>query len=206
MLRPLSLVLFACLVAVPLCAGAAESGPATLPPTLQRAQEAAREIPALRLGFVQTKHLAILDEPLTTPGVMEIDRRAGALRWEFTGQAVLILAAGHLRRWGPDGREENLGNDPAAQALAGQMQALLTGDWAPLATLFKLSEEPAGTVVLTPLTPDIGRFIARLTLTFTPTGVPASLVLETAGGDRTEYQFAVPDTTWHADPARFQHP
>ena len=180
--------------------------PDDLPEALRRSQAAAVSIPALRLPFTQIKHLAILDEPLVTPGCLEIDRVAWNLRWEFTGQAVLILSQGRLRRWGPDGKEENLRNDPAGQALGKQLQALLTGDWAPLRTLFSIADGPDGTVLFTPLTPEIARFIARLTLSFAASGAPTQMNIETAGGDRTEYKFSPPDPNWRPDPARFSGP
>lgn len=194
------------------CGLAAAEPSAPLPATLQRAQSAAHDLAAVRLPFTQIKHLAILEEPLTTAGALEIDRQAGALRWEFTGQSVLILAKGRLRRWGPDGREEDLGNDPSAQALAGQMQALVTGDWAPLGALFALADGPAvadgqdRTVVFTPLTPEIGRFIAKLTIAFAASGLPSTMQLDTAGGDRTEYRFAPPVAGWQPAAARFSGP
>ena len=196
------LALAACLPSAVLSAAETPS----LPAALRQAQAAAATIPALRMTFVQTKHLAILDEPLTTPGCLEMDRAAGALRWEFTGQAVLIFSKGHLRRWGPDGQEENLGGDPGGQAVAKQLQAMLTGDWTPLLSLFTIADGPDGTVVFTPLTPDIARFIVRLTLSFAAAGAPTGMLLETTGGDRTEYRFAPPDAGWKPDPARFLKP
>jgi hypothetical protein len=163
--------------------------------------------PAQRLTFVQTKHLAILDQPLVSPGVIEIDRRHGRLRWEFTGQAVLILADGRLRRWGADGQEEDLDANPSSAALIDQFQALLSGSWATLDELFAISESPDGTtILLTARSPDLARHVSALTVVVDEAGLPRSLTLDAAGGDRTEYAFTPGDPAWQPDPARFRGP
>jgi len=173
---------------------------------LARAQHSAAT-PAVRLTFVQTKQLAILDQPLITAGVVEIDRSHARLRWEFTGQAVLILADNHLRRWGADGREEDLGANPSATALIGQFQALLSGSWATLGELFTISESDDGTtILLRARTPDLARFVSAIKVVVDGDGLPQSLTLEAETGDRTVYTFAAPDPNWKPDPARFVGP
>ena len=173
---------------------------------LARAQASAAT-PAVRLTFVQTKQLAMLEQPLVTAGVVEIDRAQARLRWEFTGQAVLILADNRLRRWGADGREEDLSANPSATALIGQFQALLSGSWATLGDLFTISESADGTaILLRAKTPDLGRFVSAITVVVDDAGFPQSLTLAADTGDSTVYTFAAADPTWQPDPARFMGP
>lgn len=176
-------------------------------PVLQRVREAAAAVPALRLPFIQEKHLAILEKPLMTAGVLEMDRPAACLRWEFTGHALIILRNGELRRWGPGGREEDLGRDPGLKAMMHPLHGLLTGDWSPLLELFQPEDQPDGlTVRFTPRTPDLGRYVSALTMTFSPQSAPIRLLIESPGGDQTEYRFGAPDTAWTPVPSRFTGP
>lgn len=179
----------------------------TAPGVLARVSAAAQSVQALRIPFVQIKHLAMLDEPLETQGVMEIDRKRGALRWEFTGQAVLVMLDGRLRRWGADGREDRLDQDPSAQSMAGQMRGMLKGEWDGLKEIFEVSENDlAWQVVFKPKTKEMGRFVESLAMTFRENGAPKHLLLLSPGGDRTEYRFAEPDALYVPDPVRFTQP
>lgn len=174
-----------------------------------RLQQAATSVQRLRLRFDQIKDLALFDAPVITPGLIELDRARGALRWEYSGRTVLILADGRLRKWASDGREElGFENDPALQALRGQMQALLTGDWSMVNTLFTLGETADGrSLVLTPKDTGLAKYIATLTIRFRADfAAPESLVLEAAGGDRTDYRFAAPELDPPLDAARFLGP
>ena len=172
---------------------------------LARTQKAAAQVPAVRLGFVQTKRLEMLDEPLVTPGVLEIDRVHARMRWQFDHGATLILAGGKLRRWGADGREENFGNDPSAKAMVGQMQGVLSGDWKVLGELFVLRSD-ALQIEGTPRSADLARYVERMVIAIAADGSPQKIELFTPGGDCTTYTFAVADTTWVPQEARFSGP
>jgi hypothetical protein len=196
MLRPLILLL--CLI-----------GGALAEDLQARLQAASAGVHRLRLAFVQSKDLALFDQPVLTPGVIELDRQRAALRWEYTGRTVLILAGGKVRKWGADGREEiGFERDPNLQALRGQMQALLTGDWSAVRALFTIAETGDGPgLVLTPSDPALAKYIARLTIRFrADLSAPESLLLEAAGGDRTEYRFAAPEVDPDLAAARFTGP
>lgn len=176
---------------------------------VSRVQQASTGAQRLRLRFEQSKDLALFDQPVITPGLIEIDRERGALRWEFTGRTVLILANGALRKWSSDGREEiGFARDPNLQALRGQMQALLTGDWSTVRALFTIREgADAPSLVLTPAEPGLAKYIATLTIRFrADLSAPESLRLEAAGGDRTDYRFAAPEIDPPLDPGRFAGP
>lgn len=172
---------------------------------LQRTQQAASLVPAVRIGFVQTKRLEMLDEPLVTNGVLEIDRLHARMRWQFEHGATLILSGGKLRRWGADGREENSGNDPSAQAMVGQMQGVLSGDWKALGELFVLRSD-AQQIEGTPRSADLGRYVERMVIAVAGDGSPQKIEIFAPGGDCTTYTFAVADTTWVPQDARFSGP
>ena len=176
---------------------------------MSRLQQASLNVHRVRLRFEQSKDLALFDAPVITPGVIELDRGHGCLRWEFTGRTVLILAHGTVHKWGADGREEiGFERDPSLQAMRGQMQALLTGDWSTVRALFTIREASDGlSLILTPSEPALAKYISTLTIRFrADLSAPESLLLEAAGGDRTDYRFAVPDIDPALDPARFAGP
>ncbi len=173
---------------------------------VQRVAQAARQVGAMRFTFVQEKRLAMLEEPLRTNGVIEIDRRQGRLRWQYERGPVIILAEGRVQRWGADGVAERVAGH-GAQGLAAQMQAMTSGDWSALRDLFELHPgEAEGHLILRPKGEGMARFITSLRLVFRADGSPASMQLIAQGGDVTDYSFALPDTAWSPDPARFAGP
>ncbi len=179
------------------------------PLTFARLQQAAASTKTMRLPFVQAKDLALFDEPVTTPGVIEIDREHGALRWEFTGHSVLILRDGALRKWGADGKEEaGPGRDPGLSAMSGQMQAMLTGDWHTVEDFFTVAIAPdAPRLTLTPKQASLEKYLARIVIVFRDDlSAPNSLVLEAAGGDVTTYRFEEPQLGVEIAPKRFTGP
>ena len=174
-----------------------------------RLQAAAQDVRTLRLPFVQTKVIALFDETVTTPGVVEIDRQAGALRWEFTGRSTFILNRGRLRKWGADGGEEvGLDRDPNLAALKAQMQAMLSGDWAGIEDRFATAytDDPPA-VTLTPRDAVLQRYLDSIRIVFrTDLSAPAALELHAEGGDRTDYAFAEPVLNEAIEASRFSGP
>lgn len=173
----------------------------------ERLHAAAAATQTLRLPFVQEKYLTLFDETVTTPGLIEIDRRNARLRWEFTDRAVFIFADNRLRKWGADGREETgLDRDPNLTALRAQMRALISGDWSTVEDLFTLTA--AGEhLTLTPRDGALARFVERLDLTFSADlAAPQTLELIATGGDRTVYRFAAAELGVDLPPARFAGP
>lgn len=186
--------------------GAAESAAVNSGETaLQRSASAAASAPEVRIQFTQTKELAILDQPLTSTGSLEIDRPHARLRWQFDQGATLILADDRLRRWGADGREEDLGRDPSAQAMAGQMRGFLHGDWTALGELFILTSDRER-IHGEPRTAGLKRYLSEVVIAVDDAGAPTELVIKAPGGDVTTYHFAAPDRVWTATPSRFLGP
>lgn len=178
------------------------------PLQLARLREAAARVASLRVEFTQEKRLALLDEPLRSAGVVEIDRARGALRWEYSGRSLLILAGDRIRRWGADGRPET-GDDPSLQALAAQMRALLSGDWSALDRLFTVAADAQGApaLTLTPRDAGLARYVEAIEVRFRDDlSAPASLVLRAPGGDATRYAFGEPQLGAAIPAARFAGP
>jgi hypothetical protein len=164
----------------------------------------------ISMPFVQTKQLAIMDEPMVSPGVIEISRPKEGVRWQFTGKSTVIFYKGRVRRWGADGKEEAGGNkDPSMQSLQDQMRAFLSGDWNSLRTLFTLTAPDDGTtlLVLTPKSKDLQKFIDHIGLRFrADCSAPEVLHLVAGGGDETTYVFGTPTKGADLPLARFTGP
>ena len=161
---------------------------------LAELQAAATHDRFLRIPFVQSKQLALFPEPVETAGVLEIARPLAAVRWEFTGRSTLILRDGGTRRWASDGSEESVGAGPAAEALAAQMGALLSGDWSGLDELFTIEAsriDGRPQLTLTARGADLPRHITAIDIVFQDDlSAPARLVIRAPGGDETSYTFA----------------
>jgi hypothetical protein len=175
---------------------------------LAKVKEGGKDIATVRVPFVQEKHLAILDEPITSPGAIEISRPLKAVRWEFTGKSVMIFAHGKVRRWGAEGKEESA-NDPNLKSFHDQMEAFLDGDWSGLRKAFDVAVDPAGapTMTLTPHSKDLAKYIQSIRIRFRPDyTAPAEMKLTATGGDETTYVFGEPVVGATLPEARFAGP
>lgn len=175
--------------------------------SLAAVKEAGAGLRTLRLPFVQEKKLALFEEPLLTPGLVEVSRPLAAVRWEFTGQVALLLRDGVIRRVNLEsGLEESLGAREANRALGQQMRSMLSGDWSSLTTDYTVTPDPGGQPLVTIEPKDAGlrQFVSRLVLRFRPDlRAPAELRLETPSGDRTTYRFGEPEVDPVIDERRF---
>ncbi|MBA3848326.1 MAG: outer membrane lipoprotein carrier protein LolA [Planctomycetes bacterium] len=178
------------------------------PFTLERLAAISRDIATVRIPFVQEKRLAILPEPVTAEGAIEISRPQAAVRWEFTGRSLMVLADGRIRRWDDRGREQ-VGDDPSLEALGAQMRALLSGDFASLGELFIVTPDADGApaLTLTPKRAELKRYIERIELRFrADLSAPQELVIVAPGDDLTTYRFAEPQVGIELPAARFAGP
>jgi len=161
------------------------------------------------MPFVQEKYLALFDETVSTPGVIEIDRVHQRLRWEFTDRAVFVLADGALHKWGADGREETgLDRDPNLTALRAQMEALISGDWSAVEKFFTITTATdAPELTLVPHDGALARYVSRLVIRFrADLSAPERLELQASGGDVTVYRFLDPEVNVELTAARFSGP
>ena len=177
--------------------------------SLEKLAAVSANITTVRLAFTQTKHLALLDEPLIATGSMEIDRVHGAMRWEFTGHSILLLRDDRLRRFSANGHEESLPDEGGRAAMLAQMHGLMRGDWSALKELFAvtLAADGSPALICTPKNADLSRYLARLEIHFRDDlRGPSSLVLLTADDDRTDYAFGEPEIGIALPPERFLTP
>jgi hypothetical protein len=187
-----------------LCLTAAE------PFSLATLTAAAKDAQTLRVTFTQVKHLAILDEPVTSPGLIEISRPLKSVRWEYTGKSVLLFRNGHLRRFGAEGKEETITvREQGVNSLVKQMEAFIDGNWSGMEDLFTISPATDGSPRLdfTPKTPDLAKYITGLTIRWrADLSAPEHMLLIAAGDDRTEYRFDVPQAGIELATTRFEKP
>ncbi|MDA3960830.1 MAG: outer membrane lipoprotein carrier protein LolA [Planctomycetota bacterium] len=170
---------------------------------------AAHEIQHLRVTFRQIKDLELFDQPVVTAGVLEISRPLSSVRWEFTGRSVLVLRNDRLQRWNARGERETIRGGPASQALMGQMNAMLTGDWRTLDKLFTITLDPSGEpkVHLRPRDEEMTRYVTEIRIAFQDDlSAPRELIISAPGGDLTRYEFDVPERPTDLAAARFAGP
>jgi len=191
---------------------AADAGSSPAPSVdafLARVAAGEKGIATVRIPFVQEKHLAIMDDALLTDGVIEINRTLGAVRWEFTGKSLMIFGHGKIRRWDADGKQESVPNDPNLKPFQDQMQAFVSGDWAPLEKAFVLTPDPTGAAILTltPRSPELTKYLASIEMRFRDDfTAPKQLTMVAAGGDETIYKFQEPQLGVALPAARFEKP
>ena len=200
-MRPL-LLLFVALTMHVVCAAE--------PFSLAKLTAAAKDVQTLHVTFTQVKHLAILDEPVTSPGLIEVSRPLRAVRWEYTGKSVLLFKGGHLRRFGAEGKEETISaKEQGANSAIKQMEAFIDGNWSGMDELFTITPAADGSPQLdfAPKTPDLAKYITSLHISWrADLSAPESMVLVAAGDDRTEYHFEVPQLGLDLPAARFEKP
>jgi hypothetical protein len=176
---------------------------------LDKVNAGAKDVATVHMPFTQEKHLAIMDEPIVSPGLLEISKPQGAVRWEFTGKTLMIFAKGKARRWGAEGKEETIPNDPNMKSFQDQMQAFLSGDWSGLEKAFELKPDPDGKPILTmtPHSEQVRKYIDHITLIFRDDfTAPREMRLAATGGDETVYRFADPQVNVDIPAARFAGP
>ncbi len=176
----------ALLLALPVAASAAPcTSTATCLDAVRAAQQATGTLDA---RFVQTKHVALLDEPLVSTGRFRF-RRPDRVRLDVeTPQPATILIAGRdVRIPGlPADEQRALAASPLA-AMFTELGALFAGtlDRAPAHFAMRAQADAAGDVVvtLTPTAPAFQRLFRTIALRFggTPLGVRSMRLEETLG-------------------------
>ena len=171
---------------------------------------------SVRIPFTLERRLTLFPEALTSKGELIIDRSRQAVRWHFADEVTLILIENTLRRFGPDGTEEqvNLSRDASAQALRRQMIGFRDGDWSALQELVDIEESrqtshshaqqnadnsdngapfATTTLKLKPKDEQLQKFLNEITVVLRDKSrSPHLLVLTGINGDTTVYHFAQP--------------
>lgn len=172
---------------------------------LARMVEAQRGISGIRAGFRQTKHVALLAEPLVSTGRFAFER-PDRVRWEMVAPEPLIveIAGGELRA-GPPGAVAEVDAGPAV-GLFRDLGGIFTG--APGyadGQRFALAPGTAGpwSFVLTPRDPSVARVIRTIVIELDPvSGGPHRVTIAENGGDRTEIELLDPTVERDATVAR----
>lgn len=177
--------------AVPEASPAASAGCGTPQQCFARMADAQRDVARIRAGFRQTKHVALLKDPLVSTGRFTFDR-PDRVRWEMvTPDPLVVEIAGGSLRAGPPGAVADVDAGPAV-GLFRDLGGLFTGasEYAG-EQRFTLSPGTSGpwSFVLTPRDPSVARVIRAIEVALDPaTGGPRRVAITESSGDRTEIE------------------
>ncbi len=151
-----------------------------------------RSSEALEARFRQTKHIALLREPLMSSGRVRFELPDG-LRWEVVDPEPLVVdTRGGVLRTGRPGELQEI---PAAMlgpfaSLPGGFSGVFGASAREIAAAFDVAAgNQPGAFRLTPKDPGLARALDSIELELIPaTGVPRRVVLFEAGGDRSEIE------------------
>lgn len=147
---------------------------------------------ALDAQFRQTKHIALLRDPLVSTGRVRFELPSG-LRWEVVEPEPLVVdTRGGTLRTGTPG---DLREVPAAAlgpfaALPGGFSGVFGATADEIVSAFDVTQGSSeGAFRLTPKAPDLARALTAIDLVLDPaTGVPKRVVLHESGGDSSEIE------------------
>ncbi|MEW6269884.1 MAG: outer membrane lipoprotein carrier protein LolA [Thermodesulfobacteriota bacterium] len=153
-----------------------------------RMVEAQKDVASIRARFRQTKHVAMLTEPLVSEGRF-LYRRPESVRWEMeTPEPMVVEVDGGKLRAGPPDSVADVDAGPAI-ALFRDLAMLFTGAGDYAGERFTLGPGKLGpdSFVLTPRDPSVGRVIDAIEIALDQqTGGPRQVVIRESNGDRTE--------------------
>jgi outer membrane lipoprotein-sorting protein len=154
-----------------------------------RMGDAQRDVARIDARFRQTKHVALMRDPLVSEGRFSFERPA-RVRWEMvTPEPLVVEIDGSELRAGPPGEVGKVDAGPAV-ALFRDLAGLFTGATDYAGDRFELA--PGGTpwsFVLTPRDPSVTRVIRSIEIELDPaSGGPRRVAILESGGDRTEIE------------------
>lgn len=181
-------VAVATVLAAPIAATACEDSAACLR-EIQRAQ---RQVRSLSASFVQTKNLALLEEPIRSTGLFAF-RRPDDVLWRIDDPAFEMRVEGG-RVQVPAGEQDAMRSiPPGLQSLLDGMSAMFTGDIEAASRRFEIDAAKVDEGIAVRMTPKQAadrRLIANLRLTFAgPELALRRVELEESVGDRLEIVF-----------------
>lgn len=161
---------------------------------LRRLEASQQSLQVMAARFEQTKHLSLLNEPLTSRGRFAF-RRPDQVLWEVEDPPLRIRIDGsgvHLPDL-PGLKEEAAAMAPFAQMMR-EMGSVFTGSLSGLSRSFDVSANPHADGVdlrLTPQTPQGRRMFAVIEVSFRGADLRIdSIRLQEALGDRLEIRFS----------------
>lgn len=169
-------------------------------------------MPGLFARYEETKHIALLAEPLVSKGEIYYAPRAGLLRRVIAPHRTEVLLLEREVWLSEGGKHEriDLGVDPTVAAFVGSFRALLRGDRALLEQHFQLSlheGEGGWELVLKPRTDKMARIVTELRLRGRGLVLEQCTIVE-ATGDVAEMRFhdVDPTRTWPSEMPLFRPP
>ncbi len=149
-----------------------------------------------RVRFVETRHLAILDQPLTATGELVYVPPARLERHTDTPTRESMVLDGDTLSLTREGKTHTLRlrDYPEAAALIESIRATLGGDRATLERTYALSlagDEKAWTLDLLPADPAVVKVVLRIRISGSRGEVRSVDILQ-ADGDRSVMQIAAP--------------
>lgn len=183
---------------------------------LERLRANAADIRTVETGFVQEKHLAIMNRTLTMRGRIFM-AKPDRLAWRVDDpiRYVMVMDDKTISQWDSESGQQTvmaLDANPALQVAVGQMRQWFSGDYARLTSEYRITIEREDPVELTfvPLleNPAAG-YIERVSVRFTDDErYLAGIMIEEKGSDRTELRFhdtklnrEIPSAAWELRPA-----
>ena len=172
-------------------APAAPGGCGTPQQCFARMADAQRGVARIRAGFRQTKHVALLKDPLVSTGRFTFER-PDRVRWEMvTPEPLIVEIAGASLRAGPPGAVADVDAGPAV-GLFRDLGGIFAGasDYAG-EQRFTLASGTSGpwSFLLTPRDPSVARVIRAIDIELDPaTGGPRRVAITESSGDRTEIE------------------
>jgi len=155
-----------------------------------RMTAAQRDVARIGARFRQTKHVAMLADPLVSEGRFSFERPE-KVRWEMvTPEPMVVEVAGNELRAGPPGAVATVDAGPAV-ALFRDLAGIFTGADGYAGKRFALGPgtSDGDSFRLTPRDPSVGRIITAIEIELDPvSGGPRRVVISEAGGDRTEIE------------------
>ena len=159
-----------------------------------------QRVPSVTARYEETKQIALLSTPLKTTGVVVFERHGGdsvggprlARRADPPYASHIVVAAGQVRVFGPDGAEAQAIDNPVAAQLSGSFMSVLGGDEAALKAHYavQLSGTAARwSLTLTPKGAQLARLITKIELRGGGAEITTVVVYETSG-DVTTTRFA----------------
>lgn len=158
------------------------------------------KMPGLEAKFEEKKHIALLQAPLETEGVLRFSPPASLARETTKPRASRVLIVGD-RLYFDDGKQQqevDVGNNPVVRSFVNSFVLLLAGDRSALEATFDMKFSPATKeepwkLELLPKKEPISKIIQKMVVRGRGVKLERLIVAE-ANGDRTDTVFVDVDT------------
>ena len=159
---------------------------------LREIGEAQKQVRSLSARFVQTKHLALLEEPIVSSGTFAF-KHPDQVLWKIDEPAFEVRINGAKVQL-PEGVDPGMRSmPPGLESLLGAMSAVFTGDMETASSRFEMEAKQEGDNLVIRMSPKQSadrRLLGDMRLTFArPDLTLRTMHLEEAVGDSLDIQF-----------------